>query len=114
VCHEVKKPFEPNFRTPSKELCREEFNKLNAKEGKVDLFKAFRDDKADMAWEAEQIAKSNGIYLEFDRAKTGQEKDWMYMIRVMNPGGGPLNRDQWLIFDELSEKYTTDPQGNLT
>jgi len=108
----VKKPFEPNFSTPSKELCREELNKLNAKEGKVDLFKAFRDDKADMAWEAEQIAKSNGIYLEFDRAKTGQEKDWMYMIRVMNPGGGPLNRNQWLIFDELSEKYTNDPQGN--
>ena len=32
-------------------------------------------------------SKSHGIYLEYNRAKTGTEKDWMYMIRISIPGG---------------------------
>ncbi|MDA4129443.1 MAG: nitrite/sulfite reductase [Thaumarchaeota archaeon] len=60
----------------------------------------------DLAEVAETLAKSYGIYLEFNRAKTGNEKDWMYMIRISIPGGGPISREQWAILDDVSEKYT--------
>lgn len=35
----------------------------------------------------------------------------MYLIRVGIPGGGPIKRKQWQLFDDLSEKYAVDPQG---
>ena len=54
---------------------------------------------------AETLAKSCGIYLEFDRAKTGEEKDWIYMIRISIPGGGPITRKQWEILDDVTDKY---------
>lgn len=60
----------------------------------------------DLAEVAETLAKSYGIYLEFNRAKTGTEKDWMYMVRISIPGGGPISRDQWSVLDNVSEKYT--------
>ena len=55
---------------------------------------------------AESLVKSYGIYLEFNRAKSGSEKDWMYMLRVSIPGGGPLSREQWGILDDIASKYT--------
>ncbi|MFQ5999045.1 MAG: nitrite/sulfite reductase, partial [Candidatus Bathyarchaeia archaeon] len=61
----------------------------------------------DIVEEAEVLAKSCGIYLEFDRAKTGSDRDWMYMIRVTVPGGGPITREQWTIMDDIAEKYST-------
>lgn len=67
---------------------------------------------ADLAWESEQLAKSHGIYLEWNRAKTGREKDWMYMIRISIPGGGPIARKQWMVLDELSERFTVSPEGS--
>jgi sulfite reductase beta subunit-like hemoprotein len=60
----------------------------------------------DLAEAAEILAKSYGIYLEFNRAKTGTQKDWMYMVRVSIPGGGPIQPAQWKILDDLSDKYT--------
>jgi sulfite reductase (NADPH) hemoprotein beta-component len=89
-------------------LCREELNKLNSSGMRGSLHDEVRDhSRADIAWEAEQIAKSYGIYLEFDRSKTGQERDWIYMIRVTIPGGGPITKDAWQLFDELSDRYAT-------
>jgi len=108
----MKKAFTPNFQTPKDALCKEEVNKLNSNGLTAHLSEEFRNDKADLIWEAEQLAKSYGIYLEFDRAKTGNEKDWMYMIRISIPGGGPLNRAQWNLIEELSEKYTKDTEGH--
>ena len=55
---------------------------------------------------AESLAKSYGIYLEFNRSKTGEEKDWMYMVRVSIPGGGPISPEQWRLLDDISERYT--------
>ena len=108
-----KKPFSPNFKTPQEAFSKEEVNKLT--NGlRNNLYEEFRGDKPDLIWEAEQLAKSHGIYLEFDRAKTGEEKNWSYMIRVSNPGGGPITREQWLLFDELSEKYTTSNEGQTS
>ena len=110
-----KKPFEPNFQTPKDQLSKEEINKLNSNGLVGHLKQDFADhSKPDIAWESEQIAKSHGIYLEFNRAKTGSEKDWRYMIRIGNPGGGPINREQWLPFEELSEKYTTTDSTNTS
>jgi len=107
----MKKPFEPNFRTPKEDLSKEELNKLASNGMRDHLKEEFGNtDKPDIIWEAEQIAKSYGVYLEFDRAKTGSEKDWMYLIRIGIPGGGPINRQQWQLLDELSEKHTVGPR----
>lgn len=107
----MKKEFNPNFRTPVEQLSKEEQNKIT--HGLTDhLYDEFRNDKPDIIWETEQLAKSHGIYLEFDRAKSGEEKDWMYMIRVSVTGGGPITRKQWQLMDELSEKYGKDNEGH--
>lgn len=98
-----------NLRTPVGDLCKEELNKIRMGGIKGTLFEEFRDERPDVSWEAEQLAKSHGIYLEFNRAKTGSEKDWMYMLRVAIPGGGVISREQWRVLDELSEKYTVGP-----
>lgn len=108
----MKKEFKPNFRTAEADFNKEERNKLDQPLPKTaaDLKDYERED---LPWEAEQIAKSYGIYLEFNRAKTGTEKDWMYMLRVTVPGGGPISPDTWSLFDELSEKYTTVPSDSV-
>ncbi len=73
----------------------------------VNLSTQFRDlSFDDLAAQAESLAKSYGIYLEFNRATTGAEKDWMFMLRISIPGGGPLTREQWAILDEVAGKYT--------
>jgi len=100
------KEFNPNLGTPLAEYCREELNKLNSNGMVGNLPEQLRDaTRSDIAWEAEQLAKSYGIYLEFDRAKTGKEKDFLYMIRVTIPGGGSISPAAWQLFDELSEQY---------
>ncbi|MFA5060014.1 MAG: nitrite/sulfite reductase [Candidatus Omnitrophota bacterium] len=110
----MKKEFNPNFKTPQEQFSKEELNKLNSKGLRGTLYQDLRDDKPDIIWESEQLAKSYGFYLEFNRAKTGNEKDWMYLIRVSIPGGGPINRKQWQILDELSEKFTADSDGHTS
>lgn len=106
----MKKEFAPNFKTAEADFNREERNKIGHDFEKTE--QEFHDKgKDDLSWETEQIAKSYGIYLEFDRAKTGTEKDWMYMLRVTVPGGGPVSAKAWKLFDELSETYSTLPAG---
>ncbi|MEX0886013.1 MAG: hypothetical protein WD009_06195 [Phycisphaeraceae bacterium] len=101
---------EPLLRTPDEELSQNERYKIHANTVRNELHGEFRDLSADnIQDEAEQIAKSHGIYLEYNRAKTGREKDWMYMVRISVPGGGPFNREQWRILDELSEDVTRGP-----
>lgn len=105
----------PNLRTPLEELSKHEHAKLASDGIRGTLHQDFRDSSmADLAWESEQLAKSHGIYLEWNRAKTGKEKDWMYMIRITIPGGGPITREQWMVFDELSERFTVNPDGGAS
>lgn len=108
----MKKPFEPNFKTPEEQISKEEKNKLNLHQVTEQFGDELRNSEPDLTWEAEQIAKSNGIYLEFDRSIKGAEKHWMYMIRISNPGGGPISPEHWAVFDDLAEKYGKDPQGH--
>ena len=49
--------------------------------------------------------------MEFNRAKTGNEKDWMYMFRITLPGGGPITTKQWNILDRISDSYTIGPEN---
>lgn len=105
------KPFEPHFQTASEKHSKVELAKRAAAKTGEDLHDAFRDAQPDIAWEAEQVAKSYGIYLEFNRAKTGKEKDWMYMIRLGIPGGGPISSEQWKLLDDLANQWSVNPQG---
>lgn len=80
-----------------------------------ELVGALRDrERPDVDEAAEHLAKSHGIYLEYNRAKTGRQKDWMYMVRVSVPGGGPFDRKRWLLLDDIAAKYARTPSGAST
>ncbi len=99
--------IDPNFRTDPKDYSRVEIAKINSNNLRGNLFNEFRNrDTENISWESEQIAKSHGIYLEYNRANTGREKDWMYMIRISIPGGGPVNHRQWNILDRVADLYS--------
>ena len=106
---------QPLLRTPPEQMGKIETFKLEGtRDGRVlgSLIEQVHDlSQDDITDEAEQLAKSHGIYLEYNRAKTGREKDYMYMVRISVPGGGGFNREQWRIVDETATKYTTNPYG---
>ena len=111
----MKKPFTPNFNTPKEDLSKEELNKLNKDTIHIQMAQELRDNtQSNITWEVEQIAKSFGFYLEFDRSIKGADKNWMYMLRIANPGGGSLSRQQYEAYDLLSEKYGITPEGSTT
>ena len=100
----------PNFRTDPEHYSKVEIAKINSNELRGNLFNEFRNQHSEnISWESEQIAKSHGIYLEFNRAKTGNEKDWMYMLRISIPGGGPITSEQWNILDRVADMRTIRP-----
>ncbi len=108
----TKKAFEPHLQTPLEEQSKEEHNKRASDGMRGTLGDDIRDgERQDIAWESEQLAKSYGIYLEFNRAKTGKEKDWFYMIRLGIPGGGPITPEQWTVIDDLASEFGVNPEG---
>lgn len=107
----VSKP-EPLLKTPADQLNEVELAKLASNMVQGTLHDDFADhQKQDLEHDSEALAKSHGIYLEYNRAKTGKEKDWMYMVRITVPGGGAFTRDQWRVFDDISTKFTANAQG---
>ena len=92
--------IEPEFRTPQEDWSGNEKAKLATKgltvvikdiNSPANLAHQFRDTSfEDLPDVAEALAKSYGIYTDFNRAKTGVEKDWMYMFRIAIPSGGPI------------------------
>ena len=108
-----RKPCTPNFNTPADKFSKEELNKITAGSIAGNVKPDFADlSRQDIAWETEALAKSHGIYLEFNRDKEAAgEKEWIYMLRISIPGGGPLTRQQYNIVEEISQKYTKDPNG---
>ena len=99
--------IDPNFRTDPKDYSRVEIAKISSNNLRGNLSTEFRNRETEnISWESEQIAKSHGIYLEYNRANTGREKDWMYMIRISIPGGGPINHRQWNILDRVADLYS--------
>jgi len=111
-----KKPArpEPLLRTPDDELGKVEKFKLEANYARGSLHSDFRNVEDESLSEvSEQIAKSHGIYLEYNRAKTGREKDWMFMVRISVPGGGAFDRERWRVIDEAADKFcNNNPYGN--
>ena len=76
--HEYNKKINPNFRTTPEDYSKVETAKISSSELRGNLFSELRDyGSENISWESEQIIKSHGIYLEFNRAKTGNEKDWI-------------------------------------
>ena len=106
--------FKHNSKTPETDWSENEFTKLNFPKLEKLVSEELRNDKPDLSKEIAVLAKFYGIHMQFDRAKVGAEKDWMYMLRINNPGGGPITRAQWQKIDELAEKYTSDPDGNTS
>ncbi|MEM6750485.1 MAG: nitrite/sulfite reductase, partial [Planctomycetota bacterium] len=101
----VKTP-EPLLRTPEDQLSKDEHFKINSKGVVGPLPERYADfDEPGLDKEAEFLSKSHGLYLEYNRAKTGTEKDWMYMVRASIPGGGSFTQDQWAVFDRVADLY---------
>jgi len=64
---EGNKKIIPNFKTNPEDYSRVEIAKINSNELRANLFNEFRDySSQNISWESEQIAKSHGIYLEFE------------------------------------------------
>lgn len=101
---------EPLLKTPADQINKVEQFKLQSQGARGRLHEDFRDRTADdVIEETEQIAKSHGVYMEYNRAKTGREKDWMYMVRISVPGGGAFNAKQWRLLNDLADRYTINP-----
>jgi len=102
---------QPNLNTPADRYNKVEQYKLDSKGVVGALPEHVRDQSAgNISDESEQLAKSHGIYLEYNRAKTGRDKDWLYMVRVTVPGGGSFTAEQWRAFDAIADKYC-QPSG---
>lgn len=111
-----------NLKTPPEDFSSVERAKLSTngltmaikdRNSQSNLYTQLRDtDFEELGEVAETLAKSYGIYLEFNRAQPRindtkkNKKDWMYMIRIAIPGGGPITKKQWDILDDLSTEYT--------
>jgi sulfite reductase beta subunit-like hemoprotein len=108
--------IEPEFHTPQEDWSGPEKAKLATKgltlvikdiNSPANLAHQFRDTSfEDLPEVAETLAKSFGIYTDFNRAKTGDAKEYMYMFRIAIPSGGPVNAKQWAILDDVASKYT--------
>jgi len=111
-----RKPCNPNFNTPPEKFSKEELNKIAAGSIAGNVRADFADlSRDDIVWETEALAKSHGIYLEFNRDKEAAgNKEWIYMLRISIPGGGPLTRQQYNLVEDISEKYTKDPDGHAS
>ncbi|ABP95132.1 sulfite reductase (NADPH) beta subunit [Metallosphaera sedula] len=116
--------IEPEFRTSPDRWSEEEKIKYKTRgftEIPDSVVHELKDEKDELSYETSIIAKSCGIYLEFNRDKFREtrEKDYIYMIRIVIPGGGPITAKQWEILDEISNRYTVsdaytkDPKPSL-
>src|SRR5690606_35115927 len=99
--------------TPDDQLSKTEHYKLASGGMAQPIAEEYRDLSSDsLSDAAEQVSKSHGIYLEYNRAKTGREKDWMFMVRISVTAGGSFNAAQWRIIDEVADRFAdNNPTG---
>ena len=99
-------------------FCKEENYKSEASEKGLpvigDLPANLREARTgnDLSDAVRHLAKSHGLYLQWNRAKTGPEREWQYMVRVTIPGGGPIKSAQYKVLDEIANRYARDPDGS--
>ncbi|BBD72107.1 hypothetical protein HS1genome_0496 [Sulfodiicoccus acidiphilus] len=102
----------PKFKTDPSEYSEVERVKISTRGMRidgVDAYSKLRDQgRDDVESEAVDVLKSCGIYLEFnrDKVKRGADRDYIYMVRVAIPGGGPITPTQWRVIDSLADRYT--------
>jgi len=108
------KIFAPEFATPTDNHNEAERIKRASDGIRGNLYEELRAKRPEIDGEAEQLAKSYGIYLEYNRALSGKEKDWFYMIRIGLPGGGPVSPAQWRLLDELADHHGVNPEGHAS
>ncbi|HJO23650.1 MAG: NADPH-dependent assimilatory sulfite reductase hemoprotein subunit [Myxococcota bacterium] len=55
---------------------------------------------------AKELSKFFGIYKQQERGERGRKTDdYFFMVRIRNPGGGGLNREQWAAVDDASDAF---------
>jgi sulfite reductase (ferredoxin) len=55
---------------------------------------------------AKELSKFFGIYRQQARGERGKKtQDHFLMVRIKNPAGGRLTRDQWLALDDAAEQF---------
>ena len=79
-----RKPCTPNFNTPPEKFSKEELNKIAAGTIAGNVRAEFADlNRDDISWESEALAKSHGIYLEFNRDKEAAgNKEWIFPLQT--------------------------------
>ena len=56
--------------------------------------------------QAKEISKTFGIYKQRVRNESGKKVgEFIFMVRVKNPAGGELTREQWLALDDACDRY---------
>src|ERR1700722_13032652 len=72
-----------------------------------DLAAELSSDASSVSNDSEQLLKFHGVYsqdnrdVRRERAQAGEELDYIFMIRVVTPGGR-LSPGQWLGLDEIA------------
>jgi len=65
-----------------------------------------REERTRIGGVAKELSKFFGVYLQQGRGERGKKtQDYFFMVRIKNPAGGRLRREQWLALDEGAEKY---------
>jgi len=55
---------------------------------------------------AKELSKFFGIYKQQERGERGRKTDdYSFMVRIRNPGGGGMNREQWAAVDDASDEF---------
>lgn len=56
--------------------------------------------------DAKELSKFFGIYRQQERGERGKKLDDHYfMVRIRNPGGGALSKEQWACLDAAAEEF---------
>jgi len=56
--------------------------------------------------EAKELSKFFGIYKQQGRGERGRKtRDFFFMVRIKNPGGGILDARQWAALDDAAEQF---------
>lgn len=56
--------------------------------------------------DAKELSKFFGIYRQHGRGERGRKTDEkFFMVRIRNPGGGSLNKEQWAALDAAADEF---------
>lgn len=65
-----------------------------------------RGDAATISNTAKELSKFFGIYKQQGRGERGKKtKDYFFMVRIKNPGGGRLSPRQWATLDDAADAH---------